>query len=122
METAHKADWPIMRMHQIMKYQIEICCGMHDGAEPLSDYVRIPLGSSIDFGESMLTHLILSSPVDMPKNFRQDSGSADFFLMSGITECERNFAKEQGSDALIKVLREETEFPVTNPIRESAKP
>ena len=121
METPDKADWPIIRMHQIMKYQIDICCGKHEGAEPLSDHDRIPLGSAIDFSESNLTHLILASPVNLPKDFRQDSGSADFYLMFGITEAERDFAKEQGGDALVNLLREETEFPITNPTRESTK-
>ena len=121
METPDKADWPIIRMHQIMKYQIDICCGKHEGTEPLSDHDRIPLGRAIDFAESDLTHLILTSPIELPKNFSQDSGSADFYLMFGITEAERDFAKDHGSDALIDSLRDETEFPVTNPTRESTK-
>lgn len=121
METPDKANWPIVRMHQIMRYQIDICCGKHEGAEPLSDHDRIPLGGAIDFAESDLTHLILASPIGLPKDFSQDSGSADFYLMFGITEAERDFAKEQGGDVLINSLRDETGFPVTKPTRQSTK-
>ena len=121
METCDKADWPIIRLHQIMKYQIDICCGKHEGVDPLSDHDRIPLGSPIDFEESVLTHLVLAQPAELPRDFQQDSGSADFYLMFGITEDERDFAKEHGGDILLDQLRAQTDFPVTNPKRESTK-
>ena len=121
METSDKADWPIIRMHQIMKYQIDICCGKHEGSEPLSDRDRIPLGSAIDFGDSRLTYLILSQPSLIPQEFQQDSGGADFHLMFGITEAERDFGRDFGSELLLDILRAETEFPITNPSRESTK-
>ena len=121
METAEKADWPIIRIHQIMQYQIDICCGKHKSADPLGDHDRIPLGSAIDFADSALTHLILAKPPSIAQELQQDSGSADFYLMFGITEAERDFAKESGGDVLLDMLHAETEFPITNPSRESTK-
>lgn len=121
METREKADWPILRLHQIMKYQIDICCGKHKGADPLRDHDRIPLGSAIDFVDSALTHLILAKPPTIAQEFQQDSGSADFYVLFGITQAERDFAKQAGGDALLSILCGETEFPVTNPSRESTR-
>jgi len=121
METLEKVDWPIIRLHQIMKYQIDICCGKHNGVDPLSDHDRIPLGSGIDFANSKLTQLLLAQPSAITREFQQDSGSADFYLMFGITEAERDFAKESGGDVLLDVIRSETEFPITNTARESTK-
>lgn len=119
METAEKADWPIIRLHQIMKYQIDICCGKHSGAEPLSDHHRIPIGGSIDFKNSKLTQVVLAEPVNAPRIFQQDSGTADFYLIFGITEQEKSFGKDHGGDALLIQLRSQTSFPITNPTRES---
>ena len=121
METHEKADWPITRLHQIMKYQIDICCGKYEGVEPLVDHDRIPLGSAIDFSNSRLTHLMLAQPVLIPQELQQDSGSADFYLLFGITDSERNFGKQYGGDVLLDHLRAETEFPITNPARDSTK-
>lgn len=121
MEALDKLDWPIVRLHQIMKYQIDLCCGKHPGAQPLGDHDRIPIGSGIDFADSRLTHLILAQPPSIPQQFQQDSGSADFYLLFGITEGERDFAKEHGGDVLLESLRAETEFPIINPVRDSAK-
>ena len=121
METPEKADWPIIRIHQIMKYQIDICCGKHKGADPLGNHDRIPLGSAIDFGDSALTHLILAKPPSIAQVLQQDSGSAEFYLMFGITQAERDFAKESGGELLLDILRAEAGFPITNPSRESTK-
>lgn len=121
METSEKADWPIIRLHQIMKHQIDICCGKHEGADPLSDYDRIPLGGPIDFMNSCLTHLVLARPLSVVQEFQQDSGIADFYLIFGITEAERDFAKDAGGDALLKFLRAKTEFPITNAARGSTR-
>ena len=121
METPAKADWPIIRLQQIMKYQIDLCCGKHEGAQPLGDHDRVPLGSPIDFADSILSHLMLAEPVGIPRELCQDSGSADFHLLFGITEDERDFAKARGGDSLIERLREETGFPVTDPTRDTIK-
>lgn len=120
-ETLEKADWPIIRLHQIMKHQIDLCCGKYEGAQPLGDHDRIPLRGAIDFGGSQLTHIMVAQPEGLPKELKQDSGGADLYLLFGITEAERDFAKENGGDVLLGILRAQTEFPVTNPSRESTK-
>jgi hypothetical protein len=104
-----------------MKYQIDLCCGKHIGAKPLGDHDRVPIGSSIDFKSSRLTHITLAKPDDLPQSFQQDSGTADFFLLFGITTPEKEFAKEHGGDELLALLRSQTEFPITNPAREPIK-
>lgn len=120
-ETLEKADWPIIRLHQIMKHQIDLCCGKYEGAQPLGVHDRIPLRSAIDFGESNLTHLVVAQPEGLPIELKQDSRIADLYLLFGITEDERDFAKENGGDVLLGILRAQTEVPVTNPSRESTK-
>lgn len=117
METTEKANWPIARLHQIMKYQIDLCCGKYRGTEPLNYHHRVPIGSSIDFKSSQLTHFLLAEPVSLPSSFSQDSGTADFYLLFGITMSEKEFGRNHGGEQLLARLCSQTEFPITNPER-----
>jgi hypothetical protein len=119
LETIEQADWPIHRLHQLMTYQIGLCCDVYDGAPPLGYGDRIPLGSPIDFLNSVLTHVTITQPISFPTEFQQESGVADWFQFVGITKAEVLFAQENGPDALVELLVQRTKYPQTDPSRAS---
>lgn len=116
-ETRGREDWAVQRLHQIMCYQIGLCAGRYPGSDPLTVEYRVPLGSSIDFEKSILKYVLLVEPVRFSPVLVQESGSADFLQLVGISETERDFARENGNDALIEWLKANSEFPATDPDR-----
>jgi len=118
-ETNIEADWPIQRLHQIMVYQIGICCGKYEGQEPLSDWHRIPLGSAIDWKESSIEYFVVVPPERFPQEMKQESGTAGLYQLFGLTEAEVLYAREGNNDRLVTTLKQKTKYPVTDPERES---
>jgi hypothetical protein len=60
-----------------------------------------------------------NTPEDYEAQFVLDSGKVDLLHVAGITERERDYAKEYGSEALLALLQNAGSFPVTNPQRSS---
>ena len=116
-ETIEDEQWPIQRLHQLMIFQIGLCCGKYPGSPPLADLHRVPLGSALDWKASSLTHLMLAAPRNYPGEIALESGHADLFAVVGIAESEVAFARESGGDALLSRLIERNAFPVTDPCR-----
>lgn len=117
LEATDKEEWPIHRLHQVMCYQIGLCVGRYPGSEPLTAGYRVPLGGPIDFRDSKLAFLLLIAPTRFSTLLLQDSGVANFIQLVGISESERNVAKEQGNEKLIGWLEKNTTFPTTDPKR-----
>ncbi|MES2597656.1 MAG: suppressor of fused domain protein [Verrucomicrobiota bacterium] len=118
LETPTKVDWPIQRLHQMMTLQIGYALGKWGEAQPLTRNDRIPIGSPIDFATSTLTDILLAAPTHVEGALVQDSGTAIFIQVVGVSFQEVVFAKQHGSEALINRLRSQTSFPVTNPQRQ----
>jgi Suppressor of fused protein (SUFU) len=119
LETTERADWPIHRLHELMTFQIGLCCDLYDGAPPLAYGDRVPLGGSIDYLKSALSHATIIEAISFPSEFQQESGVADWFQVVGITNAEKLYAKEHGPDALVDLLVQRTKYPQTDPLRES---
>jgi hypothetical protein len=118
-ETPSEAEWPIHRLHQLMTYQIGLCVGVYEGSDPLTYGHRIPLGSPINFANSLITHVVLTQPPGHPVTLRQQSGVADFLQAVGITTAEVEFARGSRHEALIERLVESTDYPLSDPERAS---
>src|ERR1700730_7057783 len=73
-------------------------------------------GGSI-VGDSALNHLLIAPPQHYEAQFVLDSGKVELLHVAGITERERDYAKEHGSEALLALLQNAGGFPVTNPLR-----
>jgi hypothetical protein len=116
-ETPSNGDWPIQRLHQLMVYQIGLCVGRYPGHDPLGVGHRVPLGSPIDFATSALSIALLVAPTGFDPELKQDTGVADFLQVVGISESERDFAKQHDHAALVAWLENHTPFPVTDPER-----
>lgn len=122
LEAENKEEWPIHRLHQVMCFQIGLCVGRYPGSEPLTVGDRVPLSSPIDWRDSKLSFLLLTTPTRFSPLLAQESGLADFIQVVGISEIERDFAKEQGNKQLIRWLKDNTTFPTTNPARDTMTP
>jgi hypothetical protein len=118
METPHAAQWAIVRLLHTMAFQILLCHGRYPGREPLGNYDRIPLRSSIRTESSALTWLMLAPPVGFARQGLLESGPFEFHQLVGITEAEAEYARSHDGSALVEILKTRGGFPLTNPDRQ----
>lgn len=116
-ETTQQAEWAIIRLLQVMTFQILLCHGRYPSSEPLRDFDRIPLRGPICEGQSLLTRLMVAPPSRFPREAKLDSGSFDFYQLVGISEAETSFARTHDGPALLELLVTFGCFPVTDPNR-----
>ncbi|RWM20838.1 MAG: suppressor of fused domain protein [Mesorhizobium sp.] len=118
--TTERGDWAIRCLQNLLAYDLVLSAGYFEGREPLEEGDRIPLGSPIDGKENCLIRgVILSRASSLPADFNLPSGQVGFLTFTGVTDRERDFAKENGTDALIARLQPLGFFPVTDPHRAS---
>jgi hypothetical protein len=118
-ETVEQKDWAIIRLQQLMAFQILLFHDRYPGRDPVSFYDRIPLRDSISSEPSDIRWLSLAPPTSYPERFELASGWVDLFAVFGATEEETAFAREQGGDKLVEMLKQHGAFPVTDPKRKS---
>lgn len=116
-ETTQRSEWAVMRLLDLMTFQILICHGRYPGREPISDFDRMPLRSSICVQPSMLTYLMLAPPSFFPREVQLESGLFNFYQVVGISEAEAAFARLHSGSALLELLISSDYFPVTDPAR-----
>jgi hypothetical protein len=121
LEVSERADWPIIVLQRLLAFNILLAYGRYGESKPLDYWQRVPLGGSI-VGDSALHHLLIAPPQHYEAQFVLDSGKVDLLHVVGITEQERDYAKEHGSEALLALLQDAGGFPVTNPLRSSVVP
>jgi len=127
--SQEQARWPIQLLHWLMAVQLLVATGQVQG-ELLHPHDRVPLGGPLAKKEGLLTHLLVASPADRGQNpesipadptyppaFVLPSGQVEFLLVLGITAKESDFARTQGADGLITLLRHHNVFPSTIPTR-----
>jgi hypothetical protein len=120
LETEQRFPWAIPVLQRLLAFNILLAHGRLGNSNPLDYGDRVPLRGPITFDDSsLLTHILLGAPDHYDASFRLASGKVDFLHAVGITESERNFAKESGSDALIELLKASNAFPVTRPERKA---
>jgi len=119
LETPGSARWAIFRLLHAMAFQILLCHGRYPGREPLADYDRLPLRSSIRSEPSALTFLMLAPPIGFPRQAQLESGPFEFYQLVGITETEAAFARSHEGAVLVEMLRKHGAFPVTDSDRQS---
>lgn len=117
METLVAADWPIVVLQRLLAFNILLVHGRFGEPNPLDYWHRVPVGSIVD--ESELKHLVIAPPINYEAQVVLASGKVDLLHVVGITEQERDYAKEHGSDELVSRLKAADAFPVTNPNRQS---
>ena len=118
--TTERGDWAIRCLQNLLAYDLLLCTDYFEGREPLAEGDRIPLGSPIDGKENCLVrNVILSRASSLPSDFNLPSGQVGFLTFTGVTDGEKDFAKENSTDALVNRLQPLGFFPVTDPHRAS---
>lgn len=117
-ETTEPGDWAILRLLQLMTFQILLCHGKYPGRGPMTDFHRVPLREPIRPGAPALTHLMLAPPTSFPREAQLETGKFNFHAVVGLAESEVIFARAQGADALLARLTAAGYFPVTDPLRD----
>lgn len=113
-------DWAVEMMHRILAYDLLLSHGRLQGQEPLNVGHRIPLGRSmVPHSPSAVTRVLIAAPSRLPSGFRLDSGEVRFLQLIGITDDEAALAREQGDEALVRLLRQHDAYDVTDPLRRS---
>lgn len=115
-ETTQQAKWAIVRMLHVMAFQILLAHGRYPDRDVLEHYDRIPLRDSISPHPSELVYLMVAPPVGTD-TFQLDSGDVELLALTGITNAEAQFARDNSGQELLKRLTNASAFPVTDPKR-----
>ncbi len=117
-ESSVQGNWAILRIQQLMAFQILLAHDRYPGRDLLSSFDRIPLRGSITPEDSVLTHLMIAPPVGYPASFGLESGQVDLLAVVGISDAEAQFARDHDGAALLQILQQNNAFPVTDPTRQ----
>jgi hypothetical protein len=119
LETRIPSPWAVVRLQQLMAFQVLIHEGAFPNRKPLDDFDRVPLRAPMGPDASTLTWLMLAPPTGFARKARLQTGFFHFHQVVGISEVEAVFAREQGGDELWRLLQAYGCFPVTDPGRAS---
>jgi hypothetical protein len=118
LETSEQADWAISALRKLLAYDILLAHGRFGEPDALDVGSRIPLGGPINGDEeSPVRFLVAVRPNHYEPRFILASGKADFLHFVGITESERDYAREHDTEALLGKLVAVSNWSVTNPAR-----
>ena len=117
LETDRQGNWPIEHLRRLMALELLLAAG-RIGSGSLGMHDRIPLNAPIDGVEGHQIDHVLVVPSRWPE-FTLPSGQVMFVQFAGITETEKDFAREHGAQALIGKLTSTGTFPVVVPDRVS---
>ena len=121
LETLEQSDWAINALRKILAYDVLLANGRFGDPDALDVGSRIPLGGPINGDEtSQVRFLVAVRPTHYEPRFVLASGKADFLHLVGITESERDYAREHDTDALVEKLAAVGSSSVTNPARAAA--
>ncbi len=112
MRFSEKADFAATVLLWLAAVQTLVACGLLRG-ELVEALDRVPLGRPLAEG-SLLDTLFIFQPADIPSAFELQSGRVDLFCVTGITTMENGFAKSQGGDSLLTLLRHHDADRLTN--------
>lgn len=103
MRFSEQADFAATVLLWLAAVQTLVACGQLRG-ELVGVLDRVPLGRPIA-EKSFLDSLFVFPPDDLPTAFELASGMVDLLCVTGITAVESGFAKSQGGDSLLTLLR-----------------
>jgi hypothetical protein len=120
LEVGIQSDWAVQALRQLLAYDILLAHGRFGEFEPLHQGARVPLGGPINGeSDSKIRYVAIARPTHYEATFQLDSGLVDLLQVVGITEAERDWAKQHGTEKLVAMLAESNAFPITDPSRRS---
>lgn len=118
LETTQDGRWAVTLLQRVLAFQILLTWNFVDGKSPLSAGDRIPLRHPIDGAQSLLTWCLITPPHGYQAGFKLPSGRARLLHITGITEAEAQFARQNGDEELLRLITP-AGYPVTDPTRMS---
>jgi|KBSMisStaDraftv2_1062788.scaffolds.fasta_scaffold03947_8 hypothetical protein len=118
LECPSQSQWALVLLRSMVAFQILLAAGRFPGKGPLQTWDRVPLRAPIDGASSALDWLLLAPSSNFGEIQQLPSGQFIFLQFIGITKREAAYARKNGSDTLLQLLRERGAAPVTDPRRQ----
>ena len=120
LETPSQADWAIVTLQQMLALDLLMMSGHFGDQQSLGIANRIPLGGPINGKDAcVLRNLLVIQPSTFQEEFQLPSGTVKLIEFMGITDAERELAKEKGFGDLKMALEAAGHWPITDPDRGS---
>lgn len=117
--TPAASDWAIAVLHHLMAWQLLVAVGTVQG-QPLGVGQRVPLGGAIDGSrDGAMTWVVVEKPDQFEPSFELPSGKVDWLQLCGVTDSEVEFARKNSQGDLLKRLRTQAIWPVSDPARQA---
>jgi suppressor of fused protein SUFU len=114
-ETQEASNWAISFLQRMLAYDMLLATGQFGERPTLREHDRIPLNGPISGqNEVSIRNAILHKPVSYEHNFSLPSGKVEILQFVGVTDNERDLARNEGFDILTKQLLKTNSFPITN--------
>jgi hypothetical protein len=120
LEVPRQSDWAVQALRQLLAYDILLAHGRLGECGALRFGARVPLGGPINRDDSSkIRYVAIGTAAHYETTFKLDSGHVDLLHVVGITASERDWAKQHGTEKLLRLLAEQGAFPITDPAREA---
>jgi hypothetical protein len=116
-EAPCQSDWAIRGLQRLLAYHVMCTHGYFGDNSGLGPGHRVPAGGSVDGKTSTLKFFAATVPEHYTGTGYLASGKFEFLHFVGITEKERDFAKQFTTKALVEKLKLQGAYPVTDPKR-----
>jgi hypothetical protein len=112
--TPEEAQWPILRLLDMMAYNLVCLRAFALGA-------RFPVEGALDGGDSKLGGFVFMRDPRRPATFDLPSGRVQLLTLVGVTRNELAFSRSNGADKLLEKLEALGTGVITHPEREEVK-
>lgn len=116
-ECPEQSRWALLLLRGMVAFQILLSAGRFPGKGLLNVWDRIPLRAPIDDSSSALNWVLLTPSPNFSELQKLPSGRFHFLQFVGITEDEADYARRNGGDKLLTLLKQRGAAPVTDPTR-----
>jgi len=118
--TTEPGEWAIRTLLNLLAFDILLTSERFPGKLPLESGNRIPLRSPINgHDDCVIRNVILTHIEDLWPGFTLPSGGVKFLTFTGVTDKEIEYAKAEGTQALVEALKTAGFYPVTDTDRPS---
>lgn len=111
-------DRALQLLHNLMAWQLLVGAGLVAG-QPVDRGQRVPLGGSLTGAADCALTWVLVERYQPAPTFALRSGDVDLLVLVGVTEAEVKLAREREQPALVELLQQHGNWPVTDPRRSS---
>jgi hypothetical protein len=118
-QTPDFEEWAVRRLLHLVAFQILLAHDRYPGKDILDVFHRLSVGGSLATQQSELSCLMVGPADGFDERIQLPSGWVDLLSIIGITDGETAYAKQNGGDKLVALLRGQGAFPITDWRRKS---